>query len=127
MNKINELQIQLRNSYIFQRFVNSANIYGEKYNDSYNSLNFTPPDYEQFLVAGDHYADWKSIAEISSLAERIAKWKEFEIKKDSDEFNILCYTVAELLRNHNYNKSIFRENPDMYFKSQVTQKSEIKA
>uniref|UniRef100_UPI004056DEFE hypothetical protein n=1 Tax=Candidatus Electronema sp. TaxID=2698783 RepID=UPI004056DEFE len=111
---------------IFQRFVKSANLYGKKYDDNYNSLNFIPTDYDQLLITEDCDADWKSIADISSLAEKIAKWKELEIKKDSDEFNILCYTVAESLRNHDYNKNIFRKNPDMYSKFQVTQKSEVK-
>ncbi|MGX9728621.1 MAG: hypothetical protein ACTFAK_15300 [Candidatus Electronema sp. VV] len=111
---------------IFQRFVKSANIYGKKYDDNYNSLNFIPTDYDHLLIAEDYDADWKSITDISSLAEKIAKWKELEIKKDSDEFNILCYTVAESLKNHDYNKNIFRKNPDMYPKSQVTQESEIK-
>lgn len=92
---------------IFKNFVKSANDYCQTYNDSYDSLKFVPPEYEQFLVVGDTTVNWKSIADIASLSERIANWKEIEIKKDSDEFNLLCYTVADSLKRHDYNKELF--------------------
>jgi hypothetical protein len=99
---------------IFNKFLKSANDYGPTYNDSYDSLKFIPPEYEQFLVVGDTTVDWKSIADIASLSERIANLKDIEIKKDSDEFNLLCYTVADSLKRHDYNKELFRKNPDIY-------------
>ena len=99
---------------IFKNFVKYANDYGPTYNDSYDSLKFIPPEYKQFLVVGDTTVNWKSIADIASLSERIANWKEIEIKKDSDEFNLLCYTVADSLRRHDYNKELFSKNPDIY-------------
>ncbi len=77
-------------------------------------MKFIPLKYEQFLVVGDTTVNWKSIADIASLSERITNLKGIEIEKDSDELNLLCYTVADSLKRHDYNKEFFRKNYDIY-------------
>lgn len=97
---------------IYQRFVKSVETHGPNFNDEYDPLKFIPPDYSQYIALNDSTVDWNSVPELRELADKIIQWKNLEISKDSNEYNLFCYRAAQMLNEHEHKKEIFRRNPD---------------
>ncbi len=99
---------------IYQRYVQAVETHGPDYNDQYDPLKFIPPEYDQYIRLEDSTVDWNNIPELQEIADKIIKWKNLQISKDSKEYNLFCYRTAQMLHEHEYRKRIFRSNPPSY-------------
>ncbi|MGX9727447.1 MAG: DUF6538 domain-containing protein [Candidatus Electronema sp. VV] len=104
---------------IYQRYVRDVETHGPDFNDEYDPLKFIPPDYEQFIVLEDSTVGWNSIPELQDIADKIIKWKNLQISKDSKEYNLFCYRTAQMLHEHEYRKRIFRSDTPSYCHQEI--------
>jgi len=83
---------------IYKKYVDSVETVGPSYNDEYNSLNYIPHEYEQYLVIDDSTVDWKAVPKLQELTDKIIEWKRIHLPKDSEEYNLFCFKTAQMLK-----------------------------